>query len=88
MEFLAIFLIAPLIWSTGLSDSLSSDAKKTESAVRPPSIARIEDREGRLVLIPPQDDSLTMQVTEDRSDASGRSPASNSRRIDVTVSAP
>lgn len=86
VEFLAIFLIAPLIWSTGFSDA--TDTKKENVKPRPSSIARIEDREGRMVLMPPQDASLTMEVTENPGEAGGRAPASNIRRVDVTVSAP
>ena len=85
MEFLAIFIIAPLIWSTGISDSVESDEV---AAPRPSSLARIEDRQGRLVVIPPQDRTLTMEVIERRGAVSGRAPASSSRLVEVTVSAP
>lgn len=99
VELIALLLLAPLLWS---NDSTSSPVETSSSVAAVLSeassdasndVPRVELVDGRWLVHPPADTSLTMTVLEHRVDqaAASRSPASvdtASRRIDVIVSAP
>ena len=93
VEFLALVLLAPLIWSgaEGSSDSSTSVVQENSVYVAPRTSPRIETADGRWSISPPIDTSLTMTVVEHKLNATVRGPASGEtsfRRIDVIVSAP
>ncbi len=93
MEFLALVLLAPLIWA-GAEGSPSSTAEEIPKIVVETvnhTVPRVEAEDGRWSIAPPLDSSLTMTVLEYKSVSEPRGPASvrtGIRRVDVIVTAP
>lgn len=98
MEFIALLLLAPLIWSSDPASTVPAPteivgevaSREATSTPNSSALAQIESVDGQLQIRPPRDQSLTMTVVEHRPTATSlRGPASvASRRIDVIVSAP